>query len=216
MKIKLNTIFIVVLLAGLFVVGMMANKYYKSTLEFGKFKTEYEEVKKTAERVIKHNADIQKQVDKLADSVKISDSIIKEQNKRTNILLADRKKLKQDVIDLEKQLLDSTGKEITDTAQIIVIKDGIISTLKADIKKADEIIKDKDKVISIAETQKQQLQKQVTLVIEQRDKLQIVVDGLPKTPRDPNKFFGIPLPSRKLSFVVGAVVGGVVISKITN
>jgi hypothetical protein len=185
----------------------MANKYYKSTLEFGKFKTEYEEVKKTAERVTKNNAVIQKQVDKLADSVKTSDSIIKAQNKRTNVLIADRSKLKKDVADLERQLLDSTGTQITDTAQIIVIKDGIISKLKVDIVQADEIIKDKDKVISRAETQKQQLSKQVLLVTGQRDSLQLVVNGLPKAPRDPNKFLGIPLPSRSLSYVLGVASG---------
>lgn len=216
MKIKLNTLLIAVLLAGLFVVGMMANKYYKSTLEFGKFKTEYEEVQKTAERVVTHNVVLQKQVNLLADSIKKSDSIIKAQNKRTSVLIADRNKLKKEVSDLEKQLLDSTGTQITDTAQILVIKDGIISKLKTDIVKADEIIKDKDKVISIAETQKQQLSKQVLLVTEQRDSLQLVVDALPKAPRDPNKFLGIPLPSRKLSFIAGTVVGGFVISKITN
>lgn len=78
----------------------------------------------------------------------------------------------------------------------------------------DSIIKQQEKTIDTQETQIIQLEKTlknkdniINLLTLSRDSLQKVVINIPQAPKNPNKMFGIPLPSRKVMLVTGFLAG---------
>jgi len=78
----------------------------------------------------------------------------------------------------------------------------------------DSIIDQQEKTIDTQDTQITQLNKAlqskdnvIQLLTISRDSLQKVVINIPPPPKNPNKMFGIPLPSRKVMLVSGFVAG---------
>jgi hypothetical protein len=78
----------------------------------------------------------------------------------------------------------------------------------------DSIIDQQEKTIDTQDTQIIQLNKAlqskdnvIQLLTISRDSLQKVVINIPPPPKNPNKMFGIPLPSRKVMLVSGFVAG---------
>ncbi len=78
----------------------------------------------------------------------------------------------------------------------------------------DSIIDQQEKTIDTQDTQITQLNKAlqskdnvIQLLTISRDSLQKVVVNIPQAPKNPNKLFGLPLPSRKVMLVTGFVAG---------
>ena len=93
---------------------------------------------------------------------------------------------------------------ITDTLElaraILPLKDSIIT-------KQETTISTQDKQISELESALKSKDTAIALLTLSRDSLQTVVNNIPPAPKNPNRMFGIKLPSRKTTFVVGTVAG---------
>lgn len=103
-------------------------------------------------------------------------------------------------------LLKETGMPQTVTDSILHMS-SIISI-------QDSIIDQQENTINTQDTQIVQLNTALTskdnvinLLTLSRDSLQKVVINIPQAPKNPNKMFGIPLPSRKVMLVTGFIVG---------
>ena len=96
---------------------------------------------------------------------------------------------------------------ITDTLQlareILPLKDSIIT-------KQETTITTQDKKITELESALKSKDTAIALLTLSRDSLQTVIKNIPPAPKNPNRMFGIKLPSRKASFVVGVVAGVVI------
>ena len=103
-------------------------------------------------------------------------------------------------------LLKETGMPQTVTDSILQMS-SIISI-------QDSIIDKQENTINTQDTQIGQLNKAlnskdnvINLLTLSRDSLQKVVINIPQAPKNPNKMFGIPLPSRKVMLVTGFIAG---------
>jgi len=103
-------------------------------------------------------------------------------------------------------LLKETGMPQTVTDSIVHMS-SIISI-------QDSIIDQQENTINTQDTQIGQLNKAlnskdnvINLLTLSRDSLQKVVINIPQAPKNPNKMFGIPLPSRKVMLVTGFIAG---------
>ena len=103
-------------------------------------------------------------------------------------------------------LLKETGMPQTVTDSILHMS-SIISI-------QDSIIDQQENTINTQDTQIVQLNKAlnskdnvINLLTLSRDSLQKVVINIPQAPKNPNKMFGIPLPSRKVMLVTGFIAG---------
>ena len=110
-------------------------------------------------------------------------------------------------------LLKETGMPQTVTDSIVHMS-SIISV-------QDSIIDQQENTINTQDTQIVQLNKALTskdnainLLTLSRDSLQKVVINIPQAPKNPNKMFGLPLPSRKVMLVSGFIAGVVTTSVI--
>jgi hypothetical protein len=100
---------------------------------------------------------------------------------------------------------------IADTLELakhlLPVKDSIITTQETTIDTQDKQIQELYIALESKDTA-------LTLAILRGDSLQIVVNNIPPAPKNPNTIFGMQLPSRKTSFIIGAAAGilmGVVI-----
>jgi hypothetical protein len=85
----------------------------------------------------------------------------------------------------------------------------------------DSIIEQQQLIIQEQTTQITELESALSskdvsfrLAIQRGDSLQSVINLLPDSPKNPNRMFGIKLPSRTVTFIAGVVVGGLVISNL--
>ena len=121
----------------------------------------------------------------------------------------DVKELKQTTSVLKRKR-DSLMKE-TDMPQTVT--DSLLH-MSSIIGLQDSIITEQEKTIDTQDTQIIQLNKAlkskdnaIQLLTVSRDSLQKVVVNIPQAPKNPNKMFGLPLPSRKVMLVSGFVAG---------
>ena len=150
-----------------------------------------------------------------------SDSLnahIIEQELRANEAIRRAARLSSEVTQLRNQASSFSTQallaraEITDAAEIVRIvlplQDSVIRTQEQVILKQDEQIGE----LNYAIVEKNSTIELLTL---SRDSLQTVLSKAPDAPRDPNKLFGMKLPSRTttaiMSFITGVVVTVVVL-----
>jgi len=119
-----------------------------------------------------------------------------------------KSKAQLDSLRSETDSLRKTIKDSTEMARVIIPKlDSVIS-------KQDTLIaqhKNEIANLRISLTKKDTIISKLTL---SRDSLQTVTQKLPEAPKNPNKMFGITLPSRTTSFIAGTLVGIVAITAI--
>lgn len=93
---------------------------------------------------------------------------------------------------------------VTDTVelarQLIPLQDSIISQQKLTIETQDTQINELQSALNSKEVS-------LKLALQRGDSLQTVLNLLPPAPKNPNRMFGIKLPSRKVSFLVGLGMG---------
>ena len=144
--------------------------------------------------------------DSLAQEIVIADNEARAAQSRASVYSRQATELKNETLNLmdRAQLLTET---ITDTLelarQILPLKDSIIT-------KQETTITTQDKQIQELETAILKKDDALKLALLRGDSLQTVVNNIPPAPKNPNRMFGIKLPSRKTSFVIGAVAGVVI------
>lgn len=103
----------------------------------------------------------------------------------------------------------------------ITVKDSLLETITDSVEMARVIIPEQEKIIEsqivIIKTQDEQIEELNSVIKLQKesnqlltfavDSLQQVIINIPPPPKNPNKFLGIPLPTRKQSFIGGIVIG---------
>lgn len=150
---------------------------------------------------------------KFADSLK-TQIIIEETEahlaqEKANEYAEDVKELKRNTSVLKNKrdsLLKETGmpQTVTDSidhmSSIISIQDSIIDQQEHTINTQDTQISQLNKAL-------QSKDNIINLLTLSRDSLQKVVINIPQAPKNPNKMFGMPLPSRKVMLVSGFVAG---------
>lgn len=162
-----------------------------------------------ADYIQKYNQ-FQQQADsavKFADSLKtqiaIEENEARAAQARAESLSQDVKILKNKTSSLRTHV-DTLRLTITDSTElartIIPLQDSIIAHQDSTIKTQDAQILE----IQTALTRKDTA---ISLLTVSRDSLQKVVLNIPSAPKNPNKMFGIPLPSRKVMAVTGFIVG---------
>lgn len=144
--------------------------------------------------------------DSLAQEIVIADNEARAAQSRASVYSKQATELKNETLNLmdRAQLLTET---ITDTLelarQILPLKDSIIT-------KQETTITTQDKQIQELETAILKKDDALKLALLRGDSLQTVVNNIPAAPKNPNRMFGIKLPSRKTTFVVGVVAGVVI------
>lgn len=146
---------------------------------------------------------------KMADSLKTIIAI--EQNEanaaqsRANIYAKQAKTAREQLMEL-RTAEDSARSTITDSTEMARI---IIPRLDAIIAKQDTVIKHQEGEIGQLRLTLHKKDTVIFLLTMSRDSLQRVVINMPPPPKNPNKMFGITLPSRTVSFIAGALLAGV-------
>lgn len=193
MKVLINLIIVLLLLGG----GIAVYEKYSGTKDqMEQYIEKYNTFKAQAEST-----------NKMVDSLKTI--IVIEQNEahaaidRADLYAAQAKTAKGKVVGL-KSNEDSLRKTITDSTEmarriipkldsIIAIQDTVILHQDGELKDVRFALQKKDTVIS--------------LLTYSRDSLQKIIITIPMAPKNPNKMFGITLPSRTVTFIAGTVIG---------
>lgn len=144
--------------------------------------------------------------DSLAQEIVIAENEARAAQSRAVVYSRQATELKNETLNLmdRAQMLTET---ITDTLtlarELLPIKDSIITKQETTITTQDKQIQELESALKSKDTA-------ISLLTLSRDSLQTVVNNIPPAPKNPNRMFGIKLPSRKTSFVVGVVAGVVI------
>jgi len=144
--------------------------------------------------------------DSLAQEVVIAENEARAAQSRAVVYSRQATELKNETLNLmdRAQMLTET---ITDTLtlarELLPLKDSIITKQETTITTQDKQIQELESALKSKDTA-------ISLLTLSRDSLQTVVNNIPPAPKNPNRMFGIKLPSRKTSFVIGAVAGVVI------
>lgn len=120
---------------------------------------------------------------------------VKELKRSTSVL-----KNKRDSLMKETVMPQTVTDSIEHMSSIISLQDSIIDQQENTITTQDTHITQLNKAL-------QSKDKVIQLLTLSRDSLQKVVINIPQAPKNPNKMFGLPLPSRKVMLVTGFVAG---------
>jgi len=144
--------------------------------------------------------------DSFAQEIVIADNEARAAQSRANVYSKQVVSLKNETSSLKDRTQELT-ETITDTLelarQILPLKDSIIT-------KQETTISTQGNQIQELETAIQKKDDALKLALLRGDSLQTVVNNIPSAPKNPNRMFGIKLPSRKTTFIVGVVAGVVV------
>ena len=144
--------------------------------------------------------------DSLAQEVLIAENEARAAQSRAVVYSRQATELKNETLNLmdRAQLLTET---ITDTLtlarELLPLKDSIITKQETTITTQDKQIQELESALKSKDTA-------ISLLTLSRDSLQTVVNNIPPAPKNPNRMFGIKLPSRKTTFIIGAVAGVVI------
>lgn len=204
----------VIVFGGAYLVGSQSGK---SDIE--QWRDKYKQYYEEAQTAKKNAEQLKKTSDSLATLAQSKDAKIDSLKSKADRLSRDRANLGRELGGLEGEL-DKLGSvipaidSITDTTAAnrirvaIQTRDTIIKTQKQTIKLANEEIVT---LRSMSDSQKVSLgllNQSLKASNQRGDSLQVVVDGLPKTPKNPNKFLGfIPMPSRTTVAIISLAAG---------
>lgn len=164
--------------------------------------SEYKEFKTRADSAVRF-------ADSLKTQIAIETNEARAAEMRAETYAKDVKKLKMTTANLlsrRDSLMQETimPKTVEDSLEfvrsIIPLQDSIITSQNGTILNQENQITELSRALKNKDNA-------ILLLTTSRDSLQKVIINIPPPPKNPNKLFGIPLPSRKASFVVGTVVG---------
>lgn len=146
-------------------------------------------------------------VTELADSLKveiiIADNESRAAESRAKTLGRQVNSLKNETLSMSERatVMQETLLDTLELArQILPLKDSIIA-------KQQETIKVQDSQLCELDSALQSKDSALRMALMRGDSLQMVVNLIPPAPKNPNRMFGIKLPSRKASFAVGLAMG---------
>lgn len=174
--------------------------------EFTQFRAEYQQLLKKADTLQKVSDSLETRVDDLRQSAQKKDSTINKLTVTIEWRTRQNRTLVGELAELETQMRDSLVSR--DTLALLTLKDSAITNLKEQNANKDTIIAEQQVIIAEQREVIDTLNLALTLSEQRADTLETLIQNLPKTPKDPDKFWGIPKPSRKTVAVV-SFVGGV-------
>jgi len=146
-------------------------------------------------------------VTELADSLKeeiiIADNESRAAESRAKLLGRQVNSLKNETLSMEERatVMQETLLDTLELArQILPLKDSIIAKQKETIDAQGGQVKELESALSSKDNA-------LRMAMMRGDSLQAVINLIPPAPKNPNRMFGIKLPSRKASFAVGLAMG---------
>lgn len=202
MKLVAETLSAVIPLTKLILVAagvlglVMAVKYNGQQDAMDRYIAEYKEYKAKAEAT-----------SKFADSLKVQIDI-QENETRAALARADIASRKANEYKSQTSTLITQAsvirETVTDTIELartlIPLQDSIIAQQKLTIETQDTQIGELNTALNSKDVS-------LKLALQRGDSLQTILNLLPPPPKNPNRMFGIKLPSRKMSFLVGLGMG---------
>jgi hypothetical protein len=176
------------------------------TDKLDKFIVEYNAFKETAKQTSIYADSLKTQAVQLSDSSKHKDTIIKKLTVTISFREKQKLALNNNLFDLENRL-DIVKQDTANVHMIVGIQDSVITNLKSQVIATDSINVYQKQIIDTQNQQSQLLQHALYASTNRGDSLQTILSAIPPTPQNPNRIFGIKLPSRKTSFLVGTTVG---------
>jgi hypothetical protein len=181
--------------AGILAVVMMF-KVNKTEDEMDKYIAEY--------KVFQQKAEV---ATELADSLKVEIAIADNEARaavgRAQTLGRQVNLLKNETLSMEERatVMQETLLDTLELArQILPLKDSIIAKQKETIDAQGTQVTELESALSNKDNA-------LRMALMRGDSLQAVINLIPPAPKNPNRMFGIKLPSRKTSFLVGAAMG---------
>ena len=146
-------------------------------------------------------------VTELADSLKeeivIADNESRAAESRAKVLSRQVSTLTNETLSMEEraEVMKETLLDTLELArQILPLKDSIIAKQK-------ETIATQGSQVTELESALQSKDNALRMALMRGDSLQAVINLIPPAPKNPNRMFGIKLPSRKASFLIGVAMG---------
>jgi len=146
-------------------------------------------------------------VTELADSLKaeivVADNESRAAESRAKVLSRQVNTLRDETLSMEERA-EVMKETLLDTLvlarQLLPLKDSIIAKQKETIDVQGGQVKELESALSSKDNA-------LRMALIRRDSLQAVINLIPPAPKNPNRMFGIKLPSRKASFAVGLAMG---------
>ena len=141
--------------------------------------------------------------DSLVVEIAVADNEARAAEDRAKILSRQVNDLRNETLSMEEraEVMKETLLDTLELArQILPLKDSIIAKQK-------ETIATQGGQVTELETALQRKDDALKLALMRGDSLQAVINLIPPAPKNPNRMFGIKLPSRKASFAVGLAMG---------
>ena len=146
-------------------------------------------------------------VTELADSLKeeitIADNESRAAESRAKMLSRQVNTLRNETLSMEEraEVMKETLLDTLELArQVLPLKDSIIAKQKETIDVQGGQVKELESALSSKDNA-------LRMALIRGDSLQAVINLIPPAPKNPNRMFGIKLPSRKASFAVGLAMG---------
>jgi hypothetical protein len=146
-------------------------------------------------------------VTELADSLKaeivVADNESRAAESRAKVLSRQVNTLRDETLSMEERA-EVMKETLLDTLvlarQLLPLKDSIIAKQKETIDVQGGQVKELESALSSKDNA-------LRMALIRGDSLQAVINLIPPAPKNPNRMFGIKLPSRKASFAVGLAMG---------
>jgi membrane-associated HD superfamily phosphohydrolase len=146
-------------------------------------------------------------VTELADSLKVEITIADNESRaaesRAKVLGSQVNSLKNETLSMEEraEVMKETLLDTLELArQVLPLKDSIIAKQKETITAQGTQVTELESALSSKDNA-------LRMAMMRGDSLQAVINLIPPAPKNPNRMFGIKLPSRKASFAVGLAMG---------
>lgn len=194
--------------ALIYVAFLFGNCTGKTDLD--KFLVQYKEYQTQAKNAVTYGDSLKAEVSKLQDSVKRSDSVVKELTVSISFKDQRRKALSSDLKNLEEQL--TIAKSERNDSLTIVTQDTIIVNLKTQVATADSVIDEQRQVIKHKDSQIRLLSSALDMSTQRGDSLTTILKQLPPPPKK-ETLLGIPLPNKKVTGAIAFVAGVLVARK---
>lgn len=197
-----------VVIALIFVAFSMGN--CKGKTELDTFLVQYEELQQNAKKTTEYANSLNTQVAQLSDSAKQQDEKIKKLTISISFRQQQRVAQVEELAQLEGRV--AAARANSNTEALVETQEAVIDNLKTQVETTEAIVTDQQQVIQAQATQVLALQQAVQLATARGDTLQTILNGLPKKPANPDRFFFglLPKPSRTVVGVI-ALAGGIVI-----
>ncbi len=141
--------------------------------------------------------------DSLSEEIIIADNESRAAESRAKVLSRQVSTLTNETLSMEEraEVMKETLLDTLELArQILPLKDSIIAKQK-------ETITTQGSQVTELESALQSKDNALRMAMIRGDSLQAVINLIPPAPKNPNRMFGIKLPSRKASFLIGVAMG---------